>query len=72
MAREEIIKCDICGIDKRDLPKHWSSHMGELFLAFRNFPNIQKDIQVKDCCMNCAKKIYDDIWRTMNKLTKAK
>lgn len=58
MSREEIIKCDICDISNSEMSTHWSSGIFKLNLHFKNFPNIQGDIIIEDCCTSCAEKLF--------------
>ena len=61
MSRETIILCDICGVNKNDVPEHWSSSVQGLNLEFKHFGNIQQNINIGDCCMSCAKKLFTGI-----------
>jgi hypothetical protein len=68
--KNNLIYCDLCGTEKEELPKHWSSSMDKLHLEFEKFPNIQSNITVDDCCMNCAQGIFKLVCAHINSKTK--
>lgn len=72
MSRKEIVHCDICGIEKQSLGKHWSSGIYKLLLQFKRFPNIQRNILIEDCCTNCAESLYGEILKKIEQIKELK
>ena len=56
------VKCDICGISNKNMVKYWSISIEKLFLGFKDFPNIQANVEYEDCCTTCAKRLYEAIY----------
>lgn len=70
MGKITIISCDLCGNTKDDMPNHWSYCINDLAFKFKNFSNLQQNIEIDYCCSICASNIFDKVEDLIIELTK--
>lgn len=66
--RKEVITCDICGVDKEDLGRHWTATVDYIDLKFKHVANIQHDVVIQDVCYICSGKIHQAILDTIREI----
>ncbi len=64
MAKEIIIKCDICqASQKKD--SHWDQSFGSIDLNLKNVGAVQAQVKYDDCCPDCARALVAAIEKTL-------